>query len=172
MSFAFVYCPRCGAPLATRAAFGRQRQVCAFCGYIQFRDPKVAVAGLVTANSRVLLVRRAMIPRVGFWALPAGYMDEDEMPEAALARELTEETGLTVNVERLLGVVPLGGWEEKRGILLVYTGQPAGGVLAAADDVTEARWFAPAELPWDEIAFSSTAEFLRSWIADLQPGAA
>ncbi len=65
----------------------------------------------------------------------------------------------------LLGVAPLAGWAERRGILLVYRAEPAGGELAAHDDVSAAAWFAPEAIPWDELAFESTAQFLREWSA-------
>jgi ADP-ribose pyrophosphatase YjhB (NUDIX family) len=162
----YIFCPRCGAPLASGMAFGRPRKVCRYCGFIHFKDPKVAVAALVSTGERVLLVRRAVIPRSGFWALPAGYMDQDELPEEALAREVAEETGLTVQIGALHGVAPLGGWEERRGILLLYHAQLAEGAAptpVAADDVSEARWFTAAEVPWDALAFESTEAFLREW---------
>ncbi len=168
MTFAFTFCPRCGAPLAEQLAFGRDRRYCRYCGYIQFRDPKVAVGALISDGARVLLVRRAADPRRGFWALPAGFMDYDEMPEEALVREIMEETGVMVRVLGLGGIVPLAGWHEKRGILLVYQAEPVSGEPAPADDVSEARWFAADELPWNEVAFESTADFLREWMEQRQ----
>jgi ADP-ribose pyrophosphatase YjhB (NUDIX family) len=160
----FTYCPRCAAPLADDFVFGRVRRRCRYCGFIQFQDPKVAVAGLVSDGARVLLVRRAAVPRIGFWALPAGYMDADELPQEATAREVAEETGVAIEVTGLHSIAPLAGWNERRGILLVYRARPVGGVLAAHDDVSEAHWFAPAEIPWDALAFESTAQALREWI--------
>jgi ADP-ribose pyrophosphatase YjhB (NUDIX family) len=147
--------------------FGRIRRFCRYCGFIRFNDPKVAVAGLVSDGARVLLVRRAAVPRIGFWALPAGYMDADEIAEEAVAREIAEETGIAVQVEGLHGVAPLAGWNERRGILIVYRAVPVGGELAAGDDVSEARWFAPAQIPWTELAFESTVQFLREWLTAL-----
>jgi ADP-ribose pyrophosphatase YjhB (NUDIX family) len=167
MTFAFTFCPRCGAPLTEGIAFGRLHRLCRYCGFIQFRDPKVAVGAIVTNSTQVLLVCRSAEPRVGFWALPAGYMDADESPEEALVREITEETGLAVRIGELAGIVPLAGWRERRGIMLVYKAKPAGGQLLAGDDVSEARWFGAADIPWDEVAFESTAEFLRAWVAAL-----
>jgi len=161
----YTFCPRCGAPLTDAVKFGRMRRVCRYCGFIHFQDPKVAVAALVSDGERVLLVRRAAIPRIGFWALPAGYMDADELPEEAVAREITEETGITIRVLGLHGIVPLAGWTERRGILVLYRAEPVSGGLVAADDVTEVRWFGRAEIPWDELAFESTAQFLREWVA-------
>ncbi len=168
MTFAFTFCPRCGAPLTEQPAFGRDRRYCRYCGFIQFRDPKVAVGALISDGTRVLLVRRAADPRRGFWALPAGFMDFDEMPEEALAREILEETGVTIRTLGLAGIVPLAGWRDKRGILLVYRAEPLDGEPAPADDVSEARWFAADDLPWDEMAFETTTAFLREWVTHRQ----
>ena len=168
MNMVYIYCPRCGAPLADGIKFGRTRRFCRYCGFIHFADPKVAVAGLVSDGAHVLLVRRAAVPRIGFWALPAGYMDADELPEEAVVREIEEETGIVVAVNGLHGIAPLAGWNERRGILIVYRAAPSGGELAARDDVSDARWFAPAELPWAELAFESTAQFLRDWLDSLK----
>ena len=164
----YTYCPLCGAPLADKIKFGRVRRACRYCGFIHFADPKVAVAALVSDGGRVLLVRRAAVPRIGFWALPAGYMDADELPDEAVVREVSEETGLTIRVLGLHGVAPLAGWAERRGILLLYAAQPVAGDIAAADDVSEVAWFTREEIPWDELAFESTAQFLREWLAALR----
>lgn len=171
MTSPYRYCPYCGAPLAEAIRFGRPRGVCRHCGFVHFREPKVAVAALVAEAGRVLLVRRAAMPRIGYWALPAGYMDADELPEEALVREVAEETGLQIMVQGLLGVAPLAGWGERRGILLLYLARPASGSLAARDDVSDARWFEPSEIPWDDLAFASTAAFLREWLASIRPAA-
>lgn len=164
MNATYKYCPRCSAPLAWGEKFGRTRKLCRYCGFIHFVEPKVAVAALVSDGERILLVKRAASPRIGYWALPAGYMDADELPEEALAREVAEETGVSVWVGRLQGIEPLAGWAERRGILLLYRAQPVGGELTPGDDVSDARWFRAAEIPWDELAFESTAEFVKSWV--------
>lgn len=170
MNDRYRYCPRCAAPLAEGEKFGRLRRHCRYCGFIHFREPKVAVAALVSRDSRILLVRRAAPPRVGFWALPAGYMDADELPEEALIREVEEETGVTVRVMGLRGVAPLAGWAARRGILLLYRAEATGGSLAPADDVSDARWFGRDDVPWEELAFESTAEFVRAWLDDTSSG--
>lgn len=164
MKNVYRYCPRCSAPLADARKFGRIRRHCRYCGFIHFLEPKVAVAGVVTDGERILLVKRAASPRIGYWALPAGYMDVDEVPEEALAREVAEETGITISGPRLQGVAPLAGWGERRGILLLYRAEAKGGELIAGDDVSEAGWFCREEVPWDELAFESTAQFVREWV--------
>jgi ADP-ribose pyrophosphatase YjhB (NUDIX family) len=163
----YIYCPRCGAPLAEGIKFGRPRRFCRYCGFIHFADPKVAVGALVSDGTRVLLVRRAAVPKIGYWALPAGYMDADELPQEAVAREIAEETGLAIRVLGLLGIAPLAGWAERRGILLLYRAEPVGRELAAGDDVSDVSWFERHEIPWSDLAFESTAQFLREWAAEL-----
>ncbi|HEV2237030.1 MAG TPA: NUDIX hydrolase, partial [Ktedonobacterales bacterium] len=98
------FCPECGAPLEERQAYGRVRPVCPACGYIGFRDPKVAAAVIVARTGAILLTRRAHDPGRGLWGLPAGYMEWDERVEDAAIRETLEETGLTVRLDRLIGV--------------------------------------------------------------------
>ena len=164
----YTYCPHCGAPLADKTKFGRVRRVCRYCGFIHFADPKVAVAALVSDAERVLLVRRAAVPRVGYWALPAGYMDADELPDEAVVREVAEETGITIRVLGLQGVAPLAGWSERRGILLLYAAEAVSGEITAADDASEVAWFGREDIPWAELAFESTAQFLREWLAALR----
>ena len=170
MSQPYVYCPHCGAPLSTTEIDGRERPRCTYCGFIHFRDPKVAVAALIVQDDRVALVRRAVPPRKGFWGLPAGYMDADEAPEDALRRELLEETGLHVGELTLSRTAPLAGWEETRGILLIYRCEPMAGELRPGDDASEARWFSRADIPWPEIAFDTTAEQIRAWLLSAQAG--
>jgi 8-oxo-dGTP diphosphatase len=157
---AFQFCPRCAAPLETRPAHGKPRPVCPACGFIHFANPRVAVALFLAEPGRVLLVRRGMPPERGRWALPAGFVDAGERPEAAAAREMREETGLEVAVVRLLEVT----FEEaSQAIVLLYRVRLCGGELGAADDVDEARWFGREDLP--DLAFESTRRAVSAWLA-------
>jgi 8-oxo-dGTP diphosphatase len=96
-------------------------------------------------------------------------MDADELPEEAVVREVAEETGVTIRVLGLHAVAPLAGWGERRGILLLYRSELVAGELTARDDVSEARWFARREIPWEKLAFESTERFLREWEASSCP---
>jgi ADP-ribose pyrophosphatase YjhB (NUDIX family) len=104
---AFIYCPYCGTRLVERHAFDRVRPVCTQCGFVHFLDPKVAVIALIVWDGHVLLARRGVDPEKGKWALPGGYMDAGELPEAALRRELEEEVGIQVAQLQLLDVYPM-----------------------------------------------------------------
>ena len=173
MTFDFVFCPSCGAPLTDGIRFDRMRRFCRYCGFIYFRDPKVAVIALVEDDDRVLLVRRAVIPRIGHWSLPGGYMDADERPDEAVVREVQEETGVDVRVLGLHTLHPMLGHADSsagkptipKGIVLVYRAAWVAGEPAPSDDVSEARWFEADEVPWDTLAFETTDRFLRAWAA-------
>lgn len=164
------FCPQCGTRMEEREAFGRLRPVCPNCGLIFFRDLKVAVGALITNGSdHVLLVRRAVRPEKGKWALPAGYMEYEEEPIQALKREVAEETGLDVDPLRVLDVFPLHN-PYARGVVIVYEARvrgPVPDVVNPEDDVDEARWFAREEIPWEELAFESTRTILRRWSENL-----
>jgi ADP-ribose pyrophosphatase YjhB (NUDIX family) len=160
------YCIRCGAPLIQTERYGKLRPTCPQCGWVYFQDPKVAVAGLVRQNDAVLLIQRSNPPHQGKWTLPAGFVDADETPEAALMRECKEETGLEVRITGLLQL--LAGKEHPRGadILLVYGLEIIGGQLVPGDDAADARFFPGQQLP--ELGFLSTRQILdRFW---LEPG--
>jgi ADP-ribose pyrophosphatase YjhB (NUDIX family) len=152
------FCPRCGAGMAREEKFGKLRPVCPQCGWIYFSDPKVAAAVLVEEHGRVLLVRRANEPFRGLWTLPAGFVNGGEDPAEAAARECLEETGLTVQVKRVLDVI--SGREHNRGadFVIVYLAETLGGELLPADDADAAEWFPRSDLP--PLAFKATQKIL------------
>jgi 8-oxo-dGTP diphosphatase len=152
------FCPRCGTPTHLETKFGKVRPVCPSCNWMYFADPKVAAAALIEKDGRVLLVRRANDPFRGLWTLPAGFVDADEDPASAAARECLEETGLTVRVTRVLEVV--AGREHPRGadFVIVYEAEVESGNLLAADDADEVGWFAKSDLP--PLAFKATHSVL------------
>lgn len=159
----YQFCPYCAAPLTTRFFAGKERPACRACHFMQFQDPKLAAAVLLTEDGNVLLVRRAVAPRIGYWALPAGFVDPGELPEETAVREVAEETGLTVALDGFMGFARITN-PDKLGVLVFFGGHPLGGQLQAQDDVSEARWFSPAGIPWDDLAFPSTRAILERWL--------
>jgi ADP-ribose pyrophosphatase YjhB (NUDIX family) len=152
------FCPRCGGTVVEEERFHRLRPVCPQCGWVYFPDPKVAAAVLVVQDGEVLLVRRAIDPARGQWTLPAGFIDAGEDPARAAERECLEETGLQVQVSRLIDV--LYGQEHPRGahIVIFYLAEIRSGTLRAEDDVDRAAFFPPDALP--PLAFSTTRRIL------------
>jgi 8-oxo-dGTP diphosphatase len=160
-----THCPLCGSSLEAADVEGRQRPRCSGCGFVYFFNPASAAAGFVldAAGGQVLLVRRRIAPYKGSWALPAGYQEIDEEPQAAVQREVREETGLEVEVQRLLDVVWVGDDPRKPANVIIYLCKPVGGELRAASDASEVGWFPMTELP-EDIGFGNReliARFLR-----------
>ena len=160
---AFTYCPKCATKLEPKTILGEEHEVCPVCGWTHYEDPKVACLALLVESGRVLLVQRTMLPFIGQWSLPAGFVNAFELPEDAVVREVLEETGLEVQVIRLATV--LSGREHPRGadVLLVYQVERVGGDLHAGDDAGDAAWFDLKALP--TLAFESTRKILELAIA-------
>jgi 8-oxo-dGTP diphosphatase len=155
------FCPRCGEKLIHATHFGKVRPVCPQCGWIYFADPKVAAAVLIEQDGRVLLVRRVNEPYRGLWTLPAGFVDAGEDPAMAAARECVEETGLTIQVGRVLDVV--AGREHERGadFIIVYHAEVLSGEIMPGDDADAVQWFYRSDLP--PLAFRATKIVLQSF---------
>lgn len=138
------------------------RRVCPACGFIFFRDPKVAAGVLAEQAGRVLMVKRAVDPHQGDWALPAGFVEIDEGPVEAALRECTEETGLIAHVTGILD--SFHGRSDGRDpvILILYWARIVGGALKAGDDAEQVRFFAPDEIP-NNLAFVSTRVAIMRW---------
>ena len=158
------FCPHCAHPLEERHAHGRLRHICPACGFVHFREPKVGVTVVIEQQDRILLIRRAQEPGEGQWALPSGFVEWDESPEAAVRRECAEETGLIAGDLCLLGVSHYTDDFRGPGINLFYQARIAGGTLQAGDDASEARFFPHAELPPStEVAFGGHADLLERY---------
>lgn len=156
------FCPLCGARLVSRESGGRLRPGCPACGYVHYINPIVAAGTFVVQDDRILLVRRGVEPRLGLWALPAGYAEADETPAEAAVRETYEETGLHVAVDRLMGVYHFAG--PPSGVLVLYEAHITGGQPKPGDDALEVRQFEAARLPEpDQIAFGLHRRLLAEW---------
>ena len=156
-----AYCSRCGTVMVTKVYSGKPRRACPSCGFIHFTDPKVGVGVLVVQSGKVLLVRRTMKPEIGKWSIPAGYLDQDEDPQATAVREAWEETNLQVEIEDLLDVYYNPPQQGGASIFILYRARLIGGQIQAGDDADAAAFFGPDELP--ELAFASTHDAIRRW---------
>ncbi len=161
---AYRFCPQCGGALDLRTLKGGEppRLVCQACQFVFFLDPKVATGAIFFLDGGIVLVRRAIEPRSGKWVFPGGYVDRGESLEAAALREVKEEAGLDVRLTRLVGAYSYPG---NAVILIAYAGEVTGGALQADAESLDIRSFPPGEIPWDELAFPSTTQALRDFLA-------
>ncbi len=158
------YCARCGRGLVVEEVHGRPRPKCPGCGHVVFLDPKVAAVVLVAIDGKLVLVRRAEEPEIGAWAFPAGYVDRGEAVEDAAVREVREETGLEVEITRLLGLYSRAG---DPVVLAAYSAEVVGGALEAGDDVSDVALYEPDALP--PLPFFHDASILEAWRESRRP---
>jgi ADP-ribose pyrophosphatase YjhB (NUDIX family) len=163
------FCSRCGSPLV----FGplpdeeRPRPSCPNCGFITYVNPRLVVTTLpVTDTGEVMLIRRGIEPGIGLWAQPGGFLEIDETALDGAIRETAEETGLVVDPIRIVG---LYSRLSAAVVVVAYEARIVGGEVKVTRESSETRPFAPAEVPWPEIAFETTVRALRDWVASVRP---
>jgi 8-oxo-dGTP diphosphatase len=155
------YCPLCSGLLLPSPVEGRERLRCSECEFVLYENPASASAGLVIDDaSRILLVRRAIAPFRGAWALPAGYQEIDEPPETTVRREVLEETGIECRVLGLLDLLFVDDDPRKPGNVAIFLCEATGGELCVGGEEAEVGWFALDELP-DEIGFDNSRRILE-----------
>jgi ADP-ribose pyrophosphatase YjhB (NUDIX family) len=132
----------------------RKRLVCDACGWIHYQNPKIVVGSVVTWQDQVLLCRRAIEPRKGFWTLPAGYLEEHETPEAGAMREAQEEACADIEINALLSVYSIPHISQ---VQLIYRAELAAPEFTAGPESEEVVLFAWDDIPQGELAFPSVS---------------
>jgi ADP-ribose pyrophosphatase YjhB (NUDIX family) len=160
----YSFCPKCGGRLARRAlkASEPERLVCQSCRFVFFLDPKVAVGTIASLEGKLVLLKRGIQPGYGKWVFPGGFVDRGERVEEAAVRETREESHLDV---RLTGLLNIYSYPDHPVIIIVYTAEVIGGLLAAGDETLDAGVFEPSAIPWADLAFPSTAQALHDYLA-------
>lgn len=140
----------------------KERDVCGHCGFVDYKNPKIVVGSVLAFEGRVLLCRRAIEPRRGFWTLPAGYLELGEMVEDGARREAYEEARVRPVLERVLAVYSVPRISQ---VQIMFRGRLPGPDCAPGPESLEARLYRWEEIPWDELAFPSVDWALRHWKA-------
>ena len=141
----------------------RERSVCEDCGYIAYENPKVIVGSVVVHDRQVLLCRRAIEPRRGYWTLPAGYLELQETVEAGAQREAMEEAAARITLDGILAVFSISRIGQVQVIFRArFDGDPT---FSAGVESLDVRLFDWASIPWDELAFPSVHWSLQAWRA-------
>ena len=162
------FCPSCAAPVAERIPDGdhRPRAVCTACGAIHYRNPKLIAGCVPERGGRILLCRRAIEPRRGFWTIPAGFMEIGETLQQAAARECHEEAMARVEVGSLCAIVQVLHAEQ---VHVLFRARLVGGFGVGAESL-ETVLLEERDLPWAELAFASVEFTLRRYFEDRAAG--
>jgi ADP-ribose pyrophosphatase YjhB (NUDIX family) len=154
------FCPSCGTEVERRVPPGddRERHVCPACGTVHYQNPRVVVGSVCTLGERLLLCRRAIAPRRGFWTIPAGYLELGETAENGAVREAWEEARARIELEGLLAVYSV---ERIGQVQLLYRARLLHEDVAAGPESLEVRLIGWGEIPWEELAFPTVR-----WILD------
>lgn len=158
------YCLKCGTKGVYKIPEGdtRLRLVCPNCRYIHYENPKVITGAVLVHAGKVLLCRRAIEPRKGFWTLPAGFMELGETIAQGATRETYEESAaISVNT-RLYGVYDL---LDAGQVYTMHLGRVQNGHFGCGSESLECALVDPHDVPWDELAFEVIRETLRTFIA-------
>jgi len=161
------YCSICGNPVEQRIPEGdnRHRYVCVSCETIHYQNPNI-VAGTVTVwEGQILLCRRAIEPRYGYWTLPAGFMENEETTMEAAARETREEALAEVDIQGLYSMIDVPHINQ---VHLFYRAQLLDGRFGAGEESLETKLFHPSEIPWSEISFPTVRKTLELFLSDLK----
>ena len=160
----YSFCPLCGAGIERRVPQGDavERDVCSACERIHYHNPRVVVGVVATWQEQVLLCRRAIEPRRGFWTIPAGYMEERESSEQGAAREAREEACAEIRIDGLLGVYNIARISQ---VQLIYRAELIDGRHAPGPESLESRLVDWDEIPWTELAFPTVQWALNAWHA-------
>lgn len=163
------YCSVCGSAVETRTPDGdqRPRQVCPACGTVHYVNPKLVVGSLPVWQDKVLLCRRAIEPRRGFWTLPAGFMEADETLAEAASRETQEEACARIE---LLGLHTIVSIPYISQVHVIYRARLLDADFAPGEESLETRLFSEAEIPWNELAFRSIELSLKHFFTDRGKG--
>jgi len=143
------------------------RHVCGDCGTIHYQNPKLVVGCVAEYQGKILLCRRAIEPRIGFWTVPAGFMENGESLQTAAARESMEEALARVEIGSLLAVVHVLHAQQ---VHVMFRARLLDPNVGAGPESIEVGLFDEAEIPWSEVAFRSVDFALRRYLEDRRVG--
>ena len=163
------FCSNCGSRVLLKVPEGDflPRHVCDNCGTIHYLNPKVVVGSVPVYEGRILLCKRGIEPRLGYWTIPAGFMENDETLEAGAAREAAEEARIQVEIGSLL---LLANVTSARQVHVFFRSRMLTPDFGVTHESLEVRLMDEKEIPWSELAFPSTEYALRRFVEDRAAG--
>lgn len=164
------FCSNCAAPVVRRIPPGDElpRWICDACGEIHYQNPKVVVGCVPEWEGRVLLCRRAIEPRYGYWTLPAGFLENGESVGEGAARETREEAGARVELIEAFTMLSVPMVNQ---VHVFYRARLLDLQFRPGEESLEVALFDEAAVPWEQIAFRTVGQTLRHWFEDRRAGA-
>jgi ADP-ribose pyrophosphatase YjhB (NUDIX family) len=159
------YCSACGHEVVYRVPLGdsRPRFLCERCDTIHYQNPRIVTGCLVHWEDRILLCKRNIEPRRGYWTLPAGYLENGETAEAGAIRETWEEARAHVELDDLYTLFSLPHISQ---VYMFFRGRLVAPEYAAGEESLAVELFRQDEIPWDELAFPVVRETLQHYFED------
>ena len=140
----------------------RERSVCGHCGYIAYQNPKIVAGAVAVWQGKILLCKRAIEPRRGFWTLPAGFMENGESVEEGAAREAMEEACAKLILGPLIGVYSIPRISQ---VQMFFRADIDGGRIGVGPESAAVQLVDWEQIPWDALAFPSVRWALHDWRA-------
>ena len=164
------FCPSCASPLARRVPPGDSlpRYLCDACGSIHYENPRLVVGCVPEWEGRILLCRRAIEPRYGYWTLPAGFMENGESTAQGATRETLEEAGARVELTAPFSMISVPYVNQ---VHMFYRAKLLDLEFKPGDESLEVSLVEEAQVPWKDIAFRTVGLTLKHWFADRARGA-
>lgn len=138
----------------------RERRMCERCDFIDYINPRVVVGSVATWEDRILICKRAIEPRLGFWTLPAGFMEMGETVEDAAKREAQEEACADLELERVLAVYSIPRISQVQVMFKARLLNPDVAPGPESQEVELVKWDV---IPWADMAFPSAVWALKNW---------
>jgi ADP-ribose pyrophosphatase YjhB (NUDIX family) len=163
------FCPACAHPVSLSVPQGdnRLRHVCGNCGAIHYQNPKMVLGSIPVwdqdGDMRVLLCKRAIEPRRGYWTLPAGFMENNETTAEAAIRETVEEAGANIELHELFSLLNVPHVHQ---VHMFYRATLLDLDYEAGPESLEVKMFAADEIPWEDIAFQTVSYTLKFFLED------
>ena len=166
---AIHYCSVCGTPVQQLIPTGDNalRHVCPNCHTVHYQNPRMVVGTLPVWEDKILLCRRAIEPRHGYWTLPAGFMENGESLEQAASRETLEEAGCSIDLGKLFAIVSIPHIHQ---VHFFYRAQLLNLDFAPGEETLEIGLFSENDLPWQDLAFRSVSFALQQFLSDRKAG--
>ncbi len=139
----------------------KERRVCAHCSFVDYVNPKIVAGSVVVSDGRILLCKRAIEPRKGYWTLPAGFMETGESVEEGARREAQEEACADIEIDQLLAVYSVPRIAQ---VQVMFRARLASGI-AAGPESEEVGLFDWRDIPWADLAFPTVVWALTHYAA-------